>query len=130
MRSRRSRASPGSTWTTTSARGSARAHRRLDRVGQRVALADRGVRAHADHDVDEVGAGRLAHAQALDLDARLVARDRVARRRGRRLRGAVHQHVDVAAREPGGGDDHEHGDDERRDRVALRVAALARTAAR
>ena len=44
----------GSTWTTTSASGSADCTRPLDRVGRRMPLADGGVVGDADHDVGEI----------------------------------------------------------------------------
>jgi hypothetical protein len=47
---------------------------------------------------------------------------RVADRRGGLPRSAVHQHVDRPPRQPHRGDHHEHGDEQRGNRVAARVA--------
>ena len=58
-------------------------NRVLDRVGGRVALADRGSGGHADHDVHEVTSAGLAHPQPLQVHRRLELRRS---RRGRRLR--------------------------------------------
>ena len=126
-RSRSDATSSGSTCTTTSAFGSA-PRPPLDRVRRRVALAYRRAGRHADHDVGELAAAGLAHAEAPQLDRRPHLLDR---RDGRRLRvgrGAVHQHVDVHLHQPGGCEQDEHGDEERRDRVGLRDARGARRA--
>ena len=64
----------GSTCTTTSASGSARLDRRLDRVGGRVALADGGAGRDGDHDVGELAAAGLPHPQPPQLDGRLQRR--------------------------------------------------------
>jgi len=95
--------------------------RRLDRVRGGMALSDAGARRHADHDVGEVAAAGLPHAQPPQRDLR-QRRDRGARGLLGRHGSAVHQHVDVAAREPRRRDQHEDGDEERGHGVAVRVA--------
>ena len=112
----------GSTWTTTSASGSADCTARSTCVGRRVSLPDRLLERDADHDVGEVPARRLPHAQPPQLDGRLDRRDRAPRRRLLVGRNAVHQHVDVPAHQPHGGDEDERGDEQRRDRVRVVVA--------
>ena len=87
-----------------------------------VALADRCAGRHADNDVGEVPAGRPAHAQAPERDARAQPLDGAAGRLDRVHRRLVHEHVDVAADEPARGDEDEHGDEEPSGRVALRMA--------
>ena len=73
-----------------------------------------------DDDVDERAPRRLAQAQSPHLNGRLDAPDRCAGR-PHRIRGRpVHQHVDVAAHQPGGRNEDERGDEERGDRVARR----------
>ena len=102
--------------------GKRAAHGVLDLVGRGMALCDGGSRRDADHDVDEVPARRLPESQPAQADARDVALDRLARGRGRLRRGQVHQHVDVAAHQARRCDEHDHGDDERRDRVGVRIS--------
>ena len=99
-----------------------RLHRCLDSVGGRVPLADAGARRNTDHDVCELAPAGLAHAQPLQVDSRLDARDRRACGCFRLDGDAVHQDVDVRPHEP-----HRRGEDERRheqrcDRVAVRVS--------
>ena len=119
-RSRSAASAPaGSTWTTTSLPGSARVHRGLDAVGDGVALADGGAGRDADHDVGERAARRLAQPQPAHLDRRVEPADRGARRAHGVGRRAVHEHVDVAADQPSGGEDDEERDEERGDRVAV-----------
>ena len=123
----RARAAPrppprGSTWTTTSAPGHRALDRLLDRVGGGVALLDRRPRRDADDDVGEMAPGGAAHAEPPELDRRLERLDR---------RGAPPPPAPAGARsmststfwriEPRGRREHEHGDEERRERVALRV---------
>ena len=98
--------------------------RGLDGVRGGVALADGRARGDADHDVGELAAARLAHAEPAHLDRRAQLADR--RERGRLgLRGrAIHQHVDVRLDQPRGGEQHEHADEERGDRVAVLVAVV------
>ena len=93
----------------------------LDRVGRRVALADRGAGRHADHDVCELLPGRLPHPQAPQLDSgqRSDRRQRGLLRVGRH---AVHQHVDVDAHQPPGREEHEPGHEQRGHRVGPVVA--------
>ncbi len=52
-----------------------------------------------------------------------IRRDRVHRRLGRLGRRAVHEHVDVPAHQPDRGEEDETRDEQRRQRVAVRVAA-------
>ena len=86
-----------------------------------MALADGRGRRDADHDVGELPPGRLPHPQPAQLDARAERGDR----RAGGLLGvggsAVHQHVDVPAHQPCRRDQHEHGDEERGERVAVRM---------
>ena len=105
----------GSTWTTTSAPGTRLLDRRLDRVGRRVALPDRGAGRDADHDVGEMATGRAPHAQAAELDGRPERLDRATRRLDLVRRRPVHEHVDVLTDQPPGGGEHEHRDEQRRD---------------
>ena len=84
-------------------------------------LADRRSAGNADHDVGELPAARLAHAEPTQLDA-LDAGDRGPSGVLDVVRHAVHQHVHVAAHETNGSDDHEHCDEERCDGVALGMA--------
>ena len=122
-----SSSSAGSTWTTTSLPGSA-VERGLDRVRGGVSLADRRARRDADHDVREVAAGRLAHAQpARALTGGLDAGDRLPRGFLRVGRRAVHQDVDVAPHQPGGREQHEHRDEERGRGVAGGCPARTRS---
>ena len=95
---------------------------RLDPVGDRVALTDGRAGRDGDHDVGERAPRRLAQAQPGERDRRLDARDRGTRRRLGLRRRAIHQHVDVPPDQPAGGEEHERGDEERCDRVALRIA--------
>ena len=129
-RSRRSASSSGSTWTTTSASGSAPLDGRLDRVGGCMALADRRARRDADHDVGELAAAGLAHPQPPQLDRRPQRVDRSERGRFGLGGRTVHQHVDVDLDQPRRGREHEHADEERRDRVAVRVTRRGQAAAR
>ena len=80
--------SSGSTWTTTSLSRQRRLHRLLDRVRGGVALPDRAPGRHADDDVREMAAGRLAHPQSPQVDGRLDAGDRGPRGRLRAPAGA------------------------------------------
>ena len=94
----------------------------LDRVGDRVRLRHTAVSGDGDHEVDEVAPGGVAHPQPPHLDW-----DRERRQRGPDallglVRRAVHQHVDRLAREPQGGHDHQHGDEQRGERVRIRIA--------
>ena len=59
-----------------------------------------------------------------------IAGDRLPRRLLGVRRRAVHQHVDVPPHQPRGRDQHEHGDEERRDRVGARLAGADERAAR
>ena len=94
-------------------------HGVLHPVGRGVALPHGGAGRDADHDVGEGSAPGLAEAEPTNGDGRVEAGDRVVRRLHGVRRRAIHQHVDVAADEPGGGGDDEHRDEERCDRVAL-----------
>ena len=96
-------------------------HGRLDRVGDGVALPDRRVRLDPDDGVHEVLAAGLAGTQAPQVHTRLGVPDRLARPRGCRRRRTIHEDVDVLAHQTHGGQDHEHRDDQRRDRVGPRV---------
>ena len=101
--------SPGSTWTTTSLPGSARCTRGLDAIGGGMTLSDAVRWRDADHDVGE-RAGRAAwrSRKRTQLDRRLERHDRLSRGVLGVGRRAIHQHVDVAAHQPPGGDEHEH----------------------
>jgi hypothetical protein len=94
----------------------------LDGVGHGVALAERRVRAHSDDHVDEVAPGGLAHAHASNLHGGLRLGDRGAHRQLGLRRGAVHEHLDVAAHQPDGRRHHEPGHEERGQGVGLGVA--------
>ena len=98
-------------------------HGVLDVVRRRVTLTDRRSGGNADHDVGELPAARLPHAQPAQLDA-LDAVDRGASRVLDVVRHAVHQHVDVAPHETHGRRDHEQRDEERCNRVGLGVAGV------
>ena len=102
--------------------GQRRLHRAFDGVGSCVPLADSGIDGDADHDVGEVAAGGLPHAQAPELDRRADVLDREACRLLRIGGHAVHQDVDVATHQPDGREEHEQRDEERRDRVGLHLA--------
>ena len=71
--------------------GQRRLHCPLDRVRSCVPLSDSGIDGDADHDVGEVAAGGLAHAQAPELDRRADVLDREACRLLRIGGHAVHQ---------------------------------------
>jgi hypothetical protein len=73
--------------------------RRLDGIGRRVPLAHAGSRGDADDDVRKLSPARMAHAQTPQHHLGELG-DRGARGLFRIGRRAVHQHVDVAAREP------------------------------
>ena len=94
----------------------------LDGVGGRVALADgRGGR-DADHDVGELAAPSLPHPEPAQLNRRSNSRDRGARG-GLGGRGnSIHQHVHVHPHQLRGGAEHEHGDEEGSNRIAVRVS--------
>jgi hypothetical protein len=94
----------------------------LHRIGGRMALADRGPRRDADHDVGEVAAGGLAEPQAPQLDRRVHACDRPARGLLRLVRRPVHEDVHVRPDQPCGRQQHEDGDEEGRERVGAGVA--------
>ena len=98
-------------------------HGVLDVVRRRVTLPDRRSGGNADHDVGELSAARLPHAQPAQLDA-LDAVDRSASRVLDVVRHGVHQHVDVAPHETHGRRDHEQRDEERSNRVGLGVAGV------
>ena len=88
-----------------------------------MALPNRGARRDGNHDVGELTATGLPHAQAAQLDRRL---QRLDRRQGGRLRlgrRAIHQHVDIDLDQTCRREQHEHADEERGDRVAVRMAA-------
>ena len=104
--------------------------RLLDRVRGRVTLPDRRARRHADHDVGELRPARLPHPQTSQLDRRPHRLDRRERRRLRIGRRAVHQDVDVDLDQPRRGEQDEHADEQRRDRIALRMTRHAQRAAR
>jgi len=87
-----------------------------------VALTDDGVDGDADHDVGEVAARRLAHAQAPEVDGRTDVVDRAACRILCFSRHAIHEHVDVASHEPHCREEYERCDEQRGDRVGLHVA--------
>ncbi len=89
-----------------------RLHGALDRVGRRVALADGSAVFDADHDVREHPPRRLSHAQSTQLHRRVKRVDRLARSFLRSGGSPVHQDVDVAPHQPGGGEEDEHGDEE------------------
>ena len=83
-----------------------------------MALPDRGTRRDADDDVREVRATRLADPEPPELDGRLELRDRRAGGGLGVLRRLVHEDADVSPNELRRGDDHERGDEERRDGIA------------
>ena len=95
---------------------------RLDRVRRRVALADTCRGGNADHDVGELPASRLPHPETPQLDVGPERRDRSPGRILGAGGGTVHQHVDVAAHQPGRREQYENRDEERRDRVSARIA--------
>jgi hypothetical protein len=97
-------------------------HRLLDRVRSRVCLPDRGVGRDADDDVGEVAARGLAHPQPPQLHGRVEGLDRPPGRPLRLDGHAVHEHVDVPPHQPARRGQHEHGDEERGDRVGLGIA--------
>ena len=99
------------------------ADRLLDLVGGRVRLGEARVGADRDDEVDEVAAGGVAGAQPADLEVAELGQRGADRLLGVGVR-AVHQHLDRLAGQPGGGDEDERGDDQRRDRV--RAAARPR----
>ena len=112
----------GSTWTTTSASGSADCTARSTASAAACPWLTAAPYVDADHDVGEVAPRRLPHAQPSQLHGRLYADDRLARRLLGVRGSAVHQDVDVAAHQPRGREQDEGGDEERRDRVRPRVA--------
>jgi hypothetical protein len=92
----------------------------LDGVRRRVRLAHALVGRHADHEIGEVVAGGMADAHAAQLhrlaqggEGRADPALRVARR-------PVHQHLDRLPRQAQRQPDHEHGDEQRGDRVGAR----------
>ena len=97
-------------------------HRGFDRVRSRVTLPHAGVRGDADDDVGEVAARGLPHAEPPKLDTRLQMLDRLACRALGVDRDAVHEHVHVPPHQPRRGNEDEHGDEERGERVALAPA--------
>ena len=98
----------GSTWTTTSASGSADSTRPLDRVGGGVPLADRGVDVDADDDVGELHALQPGASAAAAARRRDDAGDRQRAASSASAGTRSIEHVDVAAHQPHGGDEHEH----------------------
>ena len=104
------------------AAGDRREHRRLDRIGGGVALRERGGRRDRDHDVREMPAGGMAHAEAVEADRR---REGLDRRPGGPLgpiRRAIHQDVGVRLREASRGDEHQDRHEEGGQRVGLGVS--------
>ena len=94
----------------------------LDRIGDRVPLADGGGRGDTDDHVREVATGSVAHSNATELDTGAELLDRVAHRVFGPGRSTIHQHVHVAPHEPGRGDEDDRRDEERRGGVGLGVA--------
>ena len=78
--------------------------------------------ATANHDVGKVAPGRVAHPQPADVDRRLDPRDRLARRLGGLRGSVVHEHVDVPPDQPHRREEDEARDEQRRQRVAVRIA--------
>ena len=98
--------------------------RGFDGVCRGVALSDGRAGRHADHHVCELTASRLAHADAPQLDRRRDQADGGQRRRLRIRRRPVHQHVHIRLHQPCRRSEDEHSDEERRDRVALRMTLM------
>ena len=95
---------------------------RLDEVRDRVALTDGCAGRNGDHDIGEGATRGLAEAKPGERDGRLDPRNRRACRRLGFRRRPVHQHVDVPTNQPAGGEEHQDGHEERRDRVAAWIA--------
>ena len=95
--------------------------RALDRVGDGVPLADGRDRGDADHHVGELASARLAHPQPSQLHCGGDLHDRRERRGLGGVRGAVHEHVDVVLDQAPRCGEHHRGDEERSDRVAVRI---------
>ena len=98
----------------------------LDTVGIGVTLTHSRARRDRDHDVRERAARCAAQAQAAQLDRRIERADRRAGGGDVVRRRPVHEHVDVAATEAEGGEDDEHRDEERGDRVRFGPAGAHR----
>ena len=96
--------------------------RLLDLVCSGMALADRSAGWNRDDDVRELAWAGLAHAQAPDCHRGLDAGDRRPRRFLRAGGDAIHQDVDVDLHQARGGQQHEHGNEQRRRRVRPHVA--------
>ncbi len=96
--------------------------RRLDRIGDRVCLCDRGARREPDHHVGKVAPACLPQAQTSQLNGRVERRDGLPGRRLRLRRSAVHEHVDVPPHEPSGSHEHEHRHEQGRNGVGALVA--------
>ncbi len=91
----------------------------LDSVSSGMPLPDSRTGSDADDDVREVCASRLAYAEPPELDGRVELGDCQPGGPLRVLRRLVHEDTDVPLNEARGRDDDEHGDEERRDGIAL-----------
>jgi hypothetical protein len=94
-----------------------------------MSLPDRRPRRDADHDVGEVPTRGLAEPKPPKLDRGIDAGDRLPSRRVGFVRRPVHQHVGVRADQPRRRHQHQHGDEQRGERVRARVAGRHETEA-
>ena len=90
----------------------------LDVIGDRVTLPDGRAREDADHDVDERLAARLPQPKAAELDERIERLDRGAGDLDRRVRRPIPSARPRSPDQPGRGEQDEHRDEQRGDRVA------------
>ena len=112
----------GSTWTTTSALRQRRCTRRLDASAAAWPWPTAAPGVDADDDVRELRARPPAACAAAAAAPAADADDRLPRRLLGIGRRTIHEDVDVAPHQPRGGEQDEHGDEERGDGVGARVA--------